>query len=128
MKNITILTQENLREIYANHSQQHLLELQNDFVSAGDVWNLDKEAAFTILKDFIEHMISVQENPKELAEVILENELHLYGVCSNRSFEKRPDAILIETESIDGQNTTFIKVFDANQKEDCEAWAAWHGA
>lgn len=115
----TILTNALLRTIYLNHAEGLLEDLTN---------NLAEEGTFEHLRNFIQEMEYTLENPQVLSDFIIDNELHLVGKFKGRDFSKMPGAILIETESIDGRNPTFIQVFDATKAEDVASWTAWYGS
>lgn len=115
----TILTNALLRTIYLNHAEGMLAVLTK---------NLAKEGAFEELRNFVQDMEYTLENPKELSDFIIDNELHLSAKFEGRDFSKMPASILVETESVDGRNRTFIQVFDATNAEDVASWTAWHGS
>lgn len=113
-----ILTKAILRAIYLNHAQPMVQDLAAD---------LTKEGAFDQLRNFIQDMEYNLDTPQDLCDFIVENELHIYGYYAGRRFVL-PDIIMAETESVDGQHATYIKVFDALNAKDLASWHAWHGA
>lgn len=112
-----ILTKDILRAIYLNHAQTMVQDLAADFT---------KEGAFEELRNFMQDMDDTLSNPQDLCKFIVENELHIYGYYEGRRFVL-PDIMLAETESVDGQHATYIKIFDAASAEDLASWNAWHG-